>query len=149
MPLEGESTNSLTPTDQINHCSGSNWRGLASLVDGDIHDFSLGHAHSLVWRPRAFRFYGYTNQDRRAADLQGLGVEANEVANKNRGNELDLVHGRGHQPSVRMLVRLDRARQVERTEDDATKDSPQIVRVTRHHNNANRGLKTAGLRDGE
>ena len=56
------------------------------------------------------------------------------------------THSCGHQLPARMLLRLHRTRKVEGTQDDATKDSAQVVGVTRHHNDANGGLQTGGVR---
>src|SRR6267154_565603 len=138
----------MTGFDQrnLNPRSASNWSGLSVFVDGDIHDFSLGHAHSLMGCPGAFCFYCYANGDGRVTDVESLGIEADEVSNENRGDEFDFVHGGGHQLPVRMLVRFHRTGQVEGTEDDTTKNSAQVVGVTRHHDNANGGLETARLK---
>src|SRR6266852_2039344 len=102
----------------LNRCSGSNRDRLAGFVDGDVDDFSLGHTHGLMRSPGAFRFYGYANGDRGMADVESLGIEADEVSNEDRGDEFDFVHGGGHQLPVRMLVRFHRTGQVEGTEDD-------------------------------
>jgi hypothetical protein len=80
------------------------------------------------------------------ADLYGFGIEADEISNENGGDELDLVHGGCHQFHVRMLVGLHRTRQIEGTKNDATKDRAQVIGVAWHHDDANGGLETAGLR---
>ena len=92
----------------ITHHPSPNRDRLPRVVNRDIHYVRLGHQHHFMVYPSALRFDRYADGDRRVANFQGLGIEADEVAHENRCDELDLVHGNGRQRPLRMLARFHR-----------------------------------------
>ena len=70
-----------------------------------------------------------------------------QVADENRGDELYLVHGCGHEFAIGVPVCFYRACQIQGTENDPAKDRPKIVGVARHHHDADGRLQRAARLD--
>src|SRR5216683_2314407 len=73
--------------------SSTNRNRFAALINGHVGNLSLRHAHQLMRRDAALGFDRDANGERRVAKPHSLGIKADQIADENRGDELDLVHG--------------------------------------------------------
>ena len=125
-------------------------------VDGDVDDLGLRHLDALGRAAVAFGFDDDADGDGGRADAQGLGVEADEVADEDRLVEDDFAHGDRHEALYRRApVGFDRSRDVDVAENDAAEDRPLRVRVARQKRDADGGVavrvhapQDGGLRPG-
>ena len=122
--------------------------GVTRLSDGDIHNFSLGDANGAMrWRS-AFGVDGDADRDRGISNPDQFCIKADEVANKNRRDEFNFVHGDGDQLTLGVPLSLDHAGLVDVAKDNAAEDGAHGICVARHHHDANGGLENFGTSHG-
>ena len=121
-----------------------NGRGSAGGVDRDQDDLGFGDGDPLggVGHP-ALGFDQDADGDRRPAEPDGLGVEADDVAEVHRRVELDLAHRLGHVAVRRRLARFDGRGQVDVRQDHAAEDRTVGVGVLGQQQDLDRGNAVA------
>jgi len=90
LPLIAYRTNRLEPRAPFSRPDRNRF---AAFVNGHVGNLSLRHAHQLMRRDAALGFDRDANGERRVAEPDSLGIKADQIADKNRRDELDLVHG--------------------------------------------------------
>src|SRR6266567_3531068 len=68
----------------------------AALINGHVGNLSLRHAHQLMRRNSALGFDRDANGERRVSEPHSLSIKTDQIADENRRDELDLVHGHRH-----------------------------------------------------
>ena len=117
---------------------------IAVVVDVHVGELGLGDLDDLIAVPVACRLDGHLDRDRGASQLDQLGVERHQVADKHRLVEHHLVHGHGDHPLSAPYLGPLGARKVDVGEDHTAEDRAVGVGVPRHHHDPLRRLPDIG-----
>ncbi len=108
------------------------------FVNGDVNDFGFGDADAVAGGSAvAFGFDDDADGDGSCADANGLGVEANEVADEDRFVKDDFAHGDRHEARYsRVAMSFDCARHINVAQDNAAEDRALRISIARKQSDA-------------
>ncbi len=103
------------------------------FIHRDVNGFGFHHAYDLLGVVVALGFDDDADSDRSRANLERARVKAHEIANEYGGNEFDAAHGNGYEQLVGVLARLNAARLIKMSKNDAAKNRTAWIGVARQH----------------
>ena len=120
----------------------ANRYGPAVLIDRDIDDLGFGHQGALRRVTDAIGFYNHPNGDRSAADSNQVGVEADQIPDKDGSYEDYFMHGFGHDFLEGVLAGLDCCGYIDVAEYHPAEDRPVSIGVFGHQHDSNGGIQS-------
>jgi hypothetical protein len=115
----------------------------AVAVDRDVREVRFGHLHDVQGGRVALRVDLDVDRDRRRADPLDAGIEAQQIGDRDRLLEDELVDGDRRDPPLRDPGRKDGAGDVDLRHDPAAEDVAVAVGVGGHRHHAHDELVIA------